>query len=85
MEIARKTGLLYPDYLKGLCQEVQQLSDSELKVLRLMEDQMSGAEMAEYLDVTVNTIKFHSKNIFRKLNVHNRNMAVKRARELGML
>ncbi len=85
MEIAKKAGLLYPDYLKGLYHEVQQLSDSELKVLRLMEEQLSSTEMAEYLDISVNTIKFHSKNIFRKLNVHNRNMAVKRARELGML
>jgi LuxR family maltose regulon positive regulatory protein len=33
----------------------------------------------------VNTVRFHTKNIYGKLGVHRRSDAVDRARELGLL
>lgn len=85
MEIARKAAVLYPDYLKTQFQEVPKISNAEMQVLRLMAAEKSNAEIAEYLDITLNTVKFHSKNLFKKLMVHSRGQAVKKAREAGIL
>jgi DNA-binding CsgD family transcriptional regulator len=41
--------------------------------------------MAEHLNITAETVKFHIKNVYRKLNVNNRVQALQRARELKIL
>lgn len=46
---------------------------------------MSNDEIAGKLGKKAGTIKFHSHNIFRKLQVQNRQRAVNRARENGLL
>lgn len=84
-DIARRTGLLYPNYLKSQKTSGQNLSEGELKVLRLMKEELSNSEIAAYLDVSLNTVKFHSKNIYKKLEVNSRGQALKQARNLGIL
>ncbi len=61
------------------------LSEREVEVLRLMADGLKNQEIADRLVVSLNTIRYHSKNIFGKLGVDNRTAAVGRARELGLL
>ncbi|MCK4314499.1 MAG: tetratricopeptide repeat protein, partial [Anaerolineae bacterium] len=61
------------------------LSARELKVLRLLNTHLSSTEIAEELFISVNTARFHIKNIYGKLGVHGRSEAVQRARELGLL
>ncbi len=61
------------------------LSDHELKVLRLAAAGLSNREIAEELYLSVNTIKWHLKNIYVKLDVHSRLAAVSRAQELDIL
>lgn len=85
LEITRKVGLLYPHYLKVLYENVEQLSRMEKDVLRLMAEEKSNYEIGEYLDISLNTVKFHSKNIYKKLSVASRGQAVKKAREVGIL
>jgi LuxR family maltose regulon positive regulatory protein len=63
----------------------EELSDRELDVLRLLPTQLSQREIGGSLYVSVNTVKTHTKSIFRKLGVSNREEAVERARELGLL
>ncbi|MGW4747542.1 helix-turn-helix transcriptional regulator [Streptomyces sp. NPDC004290] len=46
---------------------------------------MSTEDIAADLYVSVNTVKTHLKSVYRKLSVHRRNEAVRRARELGLL
>jgi len=61
------------------------LSARELEVLRLLNTHLSSTEIAEELFISVNTARFHIKNIYGKLGVHGRSEAVQRARELELL
>ena len=58
---------------------------SVILVLRLMAQGMSNDEIADKLGKKTGTIKFHSNNIFRKLQVQNRQQAVNRGREIDLL
>jgi LuxR family maltose regulon positive regulatory protein len=60
------------------------LSERELEVLRLLTTHLSSTEISEELYLSVNTVRFHIKNIYSKLNVHRRTDAVQRAKELGL-
>jgi LuxR family maltose regulon positive regulatory protein len=64
---------------------VQQLTDRELQVLRLLDTLLALPEIAAELYVSVNTVKAHLKNLYRKLDVSSRRHAVDRGRELGLL
>ncbi len=66
-------------------QLTEALSDRELEVLRLLVTHLTSREIAEELYISVNTVRFHTKNIYGKLGVHRRADAVERARELGLL
>ena len=62
-----------------------ELSDSELAVLRLLPSELSNREIGERLYVSVNTVKTHVRSIYAKLRAQSRDQAVGRARELGLL
>jgi LuxR family maltose regulon positive regulatory protein len=64
---------------------VEPLSEHELRVLRLVAAGLSNREAADELYVSVNTVKWHLRNIYGKLNVRGRVEASARARELGLL
>ena len=55
--------------------EVSSLSEREQEVLHLIAEGKSNREIAEKLDITVRTVKFHTGSIFSKLNVRNRTQA----------
>ena len=57
----------------------------EKAVLRLMAQGMSNDEIANKMGKKMGTMKFHSNNIFRKLQVQNRQQAVNRGREINLL
>jgi LuxR family maltose regulon positive regulatory protein len=61
------------------------LSQRELQVLRLLDTELTGPEIARELYVSVNTLRTHTRRIFTKLGVTTRAAAVRRARELGLL
>lgn len=61
------------------------LSSQELRVLRLLVPGRSNAEIARELVVSVNTVRTHMQNIYRKLDAHNRAAAVEAARQLHLL
>ena len=61
------------------------LSSRELEVLRLLDTDLTGPEIARRLYITVNTLRTHTKRIFTKLDVTTRAAAVRRAREHGLL
>jgi LuxR family maltose regulon positive regulatory protein len=61
------------------------LSDAELSVLRLLRSELSQREIADELHLSLNTIKTHTRNIYRKLGVAERAEAVSRARELSLI
>jgi LuxR family maltose regulon positive regulatory protein len=63
----------------------EQLSESELKVLRFLPSNLSAPEIAAELFLSTSTVKTHLRHIYAKLGVHGRSMAVSRAREVGLL
>jgi LuxR family maltose regulon positive regulatory protein len=85
ISMAKTTGLMYPYYLKTLPENYPSLTDTEKSVLRLMADERTNADIADYMSVSINTVKFHSKNIFTKLNVNNRHQAIKIALESNII
>jgi two-component system LytT family response regulator len=61
------------------------LTEQETKVLRLIADGLSNKEIVPLLNISGETVKFHIKNVYRKLGVNNRIRALQRARELRIL
>ncbi len=64
---------------------MEQLSPSELKVLRFLPTNLSRQEIASELSVSVNTVNTHIRNIYAKLGAQDRSSAVQRARELRLV
>jgi len=63
---------------------IEPLSERELEVLRLLESELDGPDIARELFVSLNTVRTHTKNIYAKLGVNSRRAAVRRAAELGL-
>jgi LuxR family transcriptional regulator, maltose regulon positive regulatory protein len=64
---------------------IEPLTERELEVLRLLAAGASNKAIAEQLVIEVSTAKRHVSNIFAKLMVTNRTLAVAKAREYGVL
>jgi LuxR family maltose regulon positive regulatory protein len=64
---------------------VGELSARELRVLRLLTSEPTQREIGSQLYLSLNTIKSHTRSIFRKLGVSSREQAVSRARELELM
>jgi LuxR family maltose regulon positive regulatory protein len=64
---------------------VEPLSPQEMRVLRLLVQHHSNAEIARELVVSVNTVRTHVQSIYRKLGVHKRSAASEIARDLHLL
>lgn len=62
-----------------------ELTERELAVLRLLPSALSQREIAAALYVSLNTVKTHTKSIYRKLDADGRDEAVRRARSLDVL
>ena len=64
---------------------VEPLTERELAVLSYLPGRMRNQEIAAELFLSINTVKTHLANIYRKLGVNERNEAVRRATALGLL
>ncbi len=64
---------------------LEPLSEQELKILRLMAHGHSNPQIAHTLVLAVSTVRWYVKQIFRKLEVHNRTQAAAQARKLNLV
>jgi LuxR family maltose regulon positive regulatory protein len=64
---------------------LEPLTERELHILLLLDKGQSNKEIARELVVTTGTVKVHTKNIYRKLSVNNRQAAVTLSKTLGLL
>ncbi len=61
------------------------ISPREMEILELMAAGLSNKEIAEQLYISLSTVKTHSSNLFTKLDVNRRTLAVKKAKELSLI
>ena len=61
------------------------LNGREKNILMLSAQGLTMEEIASQLFLSADTIKFHKKNIFRKLNVKNITEAIAAAMELALI
>ena len=64
---------------------IDPLSDRELEILQLIAAGLKNQEIADQLFISLNTVLFHNKNIYGKLGVSKRALAIAKARELGLV
>jgi LuxR family maltose regulon positive regulatory protein len=70
-----------PDTQQSL---LQALTKKETKILSMLTAYMSNEQIAESLFVSRDTVKYHIKNIYGKLNAKNRLEAIRAALALGL-
>lgn len=63
----------------------EKLTPKEMNILLLIQTGMTNNEMAMELNISLSTVKSHLNNLYRKLKVNNRMLAVQRATQLGLL
>jgi len=64
---------------------IEEPSQGELAVLRCLASDLSQREIGAQLYLSLNTVKTHTRELYRKLGVHSRSEAVARAATLGLL
>ncbi len=64
---------------------IEPLTEREREVLVHVSGMLNTAEVAEEMFISVNTVKTHLRNIYRKLAAAHRNEAVRRARQLELI
>ena len=64
---------------------LEPLTERELEVLTRVSGMLNTAEVASEMYISVNTVKTHLRNIYRKLSAAHRNEAVRRARQLQLI
>lgn len=64
---------------------IDPLTGRELEVLNLMSEGLKYKEIAERLFISLNTVRYHVKTVYGKLNVNNRTQAIKKAHKLQIL
>jgi LuxR family transcriptional regulator, maltose regulon positive regulatory protein len=75
-----------PDEMNdGQVQGASSLTAREIQVLLMLEQRYSDKEIADALVISSFTVRAHTRNIYRKLDVSDRRGAASKAREMGVL
>ncbi len=95
-DLVEQFACLYPTSLAGKIKTGQSpgwnemveafdepLSERELEVMRLIASGLTNQEIAEELFISLNTVKSHVKNIYKRMGVSKRTHAIARWQELG--
>jgi LuxR family maltose regulon positive regulatory protein len=78
-------GASMPSTERQRVSQPEELSPSELRVLRYLPTNLTRPEIAQELYVSVNTVNTHIRNVYSKLGARDRSSAVQLARELRLL
>jgi LuxR family maltose regulon positive regulatory protein len=80
-----RAGGLTPELSQPQPVAIDNLTDSERNILSFLARGASNKEMANQLFVSENTVKFHLKNIYSKLDAGSRLQAINTARRMGLV
>lgn len=75
MQTVKEEKMMYSSYLKGGKKNMDALTTTEKQVLKLIGRGMKNKEIAEFLNMSLNTVGYHTKNIYHKLEINNRSQA----------
>ena len=76
---------MYPNYL-NISQEVNtNFTEMEKDILRLLEQGKKYDEITEIFFISVNTVRYHIKKIYPKLDVSSAQQAVFKAKKIGLI
>lgn len=76
---ADKMAKMYPDYMEPEFKLQEPLTKKEMEVLELMHSGKKSEEICEICNISYSGLKFHNRNIYRKLGVNNRQEAERKA------
>ena len=82
-EVARRVITIFRE-IKPPRQAQHELTPHETRLLRMLVEGHSYKTAAAQLNVSVNTIKFHLRHIYEKLQVHTKSEAVAKALRHGL-
>lgn len=85
VKTTRSMAIKHPLYLKKGCKAQESLTPMELDILSLLQQGKTKEEIADYFFISINTVKFHIKNIYTKLNASSATQAIWNARMLGVI
>ncbi len=74
----------FPDYQRESTLS-EPITKREREILGLIASGLTNQQIAEKLYLATGTVRAHTANIYRKLDVGNRTQAVARAKELNLL
>jgi DNA-binding NarL/FixJ family response regulator len=77
-EVARRVVALFRE-IRPPAQADYQLTPHEIRILTLLVEGHNYKTAADELDVSINTIRFHMRSIYEKLQVHSKSEAVSKA------
>ncbi|QJI40155.1 hypothetical protein HKK52_04255 [Pseudomonas sp. ADAK2] len=85
---AEQLSMVMPQLIRSSTEAnrlVEPVTRREREVLQRMARGQSNAQIAESLFVSLSTVKTHINNLFRKLEVNDREEALRKARSVGLL
>ena len=83
--IARKVVNLFQKSFKGPEDEDVHLSGREKEILAGLSDGDSYGSIADSLYISVDTVRYHIRNVYQKLQVHSQSAAVSKAIRRGLI
>ena len=91
--VAEGLSVIEPDFASDLLdagsvdipEPVEDLTPRELEVLRLLAEGLSNRAIAQHLEISEHTVKFHVNAIMKKVGAQSRTAAVVQATRLGLI
>ena len=84
IEECRHMSNIYPAYPGKLYEDIN-ISDNAIRILRYQSEGLSASAIAKKMNISEATVKYHTKETYRKLSVNNKTAAIEQARKRGLI
>ena len=83
-EAVREMAFHYPNYLQETKEKEISLTKAEKKVMTSLCQGLNSEEICDQLHITYSGLKYHKRNIYRKMGVHTIQEAISMAKTMGL-